>query len=47
MDLYLRGDLGQERLYMFKIRDSIPLSAEGNDPEEREILMMQEIGTIY
>lgn len=31
-----------------KISDTIAcLSAEGNDPEEREILMMQEIGTIY
>lgn len=41
IDLCLRGDLGQGRLYMFKIRDSTHLSAEENDPEEREILMIR------
>lgn len=34
-------------LCTFIIRDTTAcLSAEGNDPEEREILMMQEIGTM-
>lgn len=34
-------------LCTFIIRDTTAcLYAEGNDPEEREILMMQEIGTM-
>lgn len=34
MALYLKGDLGQGRLYMFKLRNCTHMSAEGNDPEE-------------